>query len=225
MQGQLTGNCLRMTLRERRTRVKDELVGIQCEVDRSHKRLQHQFIQYPMTALVDLEPTKCEFYIHNTEEGFRDDRCRLRHVMAGDVDLTCSSRSGQSNCCEPANSLGHSFLIVDIQRPIIVIIAIDFCSSSPSTSMAGVTTFSSCSKGTLPLSIATLTSITKPAPVAPIPTYTLNKPIFIRTVTEDRMLEVVSHSFNFGTYTVNVDSYPRSGLDGRLFPSAKCGLS
>ena len=57
--------------------MKDELVGIQCEVDRFHKRLQHQFIQYPMTALVDLEiqPTKCDFYIHNTEEGFRDDRC------------------------------------------------------------------------------------------------------------------------------------------------------
>ena len=46
MQGQLTENCLRMTLRERWTRVKDGLVGIQCEVDRSHKRLQHQFIQY-----------------------------------------------------------------------------------------------------------------------------------------------------------------------------------
>ena len=36
LQGQLTGNCLRMTLREKRTRVKDGLVGIQCEVEPSN---------------------------------------------------------------------------------------------------------------------------------------------------------------------------------------------
>ena len=140
------------------------------------------------------------------------------HVMAGDVDLTCSSRSGRSNCCGSANGLGHSFLNVDIRRPVIVVVAVDlllFLTVNGYGRIYRILFVFQRYTPTFDLNLDINPKASSRGPHTNI--HTQHTLIFIRTVTEDRMLEVVSHSFSFGAYTVNVDSYPRSGLDGRCF--------